>query len=52
MAKAIINISGEVADFTRLDDLYKNIKREGAKLLKDWVLSISVEYIEKQGEKV
>lgn len=44
-------ISGNIEDFTRLDNLYKSLKREGEKLLKDWSIDVEVKYSEKQGEK-
>jgi len=43
-------IKGEVEDFTRVDNLYRTLKREGLKLLKNVEINISVEYIEKVGE--
>ena len=51
MPEATFIISGSVADFTRLDNLYKSLKREGDKLLKDWNINVTVKYSEKKGEK-
>lgn len=51
MPQANFIIRGEIADFTRLDNLYKSLIREADKLLKDWTLDIEVKYSEKQGEK-
>lgn len=49
--KAIFTITGDIEDFTRLDNLYKSLKRESDKLLKDWTIDIKVEYTEKKGER-
>lgn len=46
--KVTINLSGGIADFTRIDNVYTAIKREAPKLLKDWTLSITVDYKESQ----
>lgn len=51
MPQAIITIEGNIEDFTRLDNVYRSIKRESEKLLKDWKLKINVVYSEAQGEK-
>jgi hypothetical protein len=45
---ATFTITGEIADFSRLDDVYKVLKREGAKLLKNWTLTVTAEYTESQ----
>jgi len=50
MPKSTFVITGDVADFTRLDNLYKSLKREGEKLLKNWNIEVKVEYTEKEGE--
>lgn len=51
MPEAIFTIKGSIEDFTRLDNLYKALKREGAKLLQDWTIDVEVKYSEKKGEK-
>ncbi len=50
MPEATFNITGNIADFTRLDNLYKSLIRESDKLLSQWEIKISVVYSEKQGE--
>jgi len=51
MPEAIFTITGSIGDFTRLDNLYKSLKRESEKLLTDWTMNIKVTYEEKKGEK-
>ncbi len=51
MPQATFNITGEIEDFTRLDNLYTSLKRESGKLLSKWEIKIDVAYSEKQGEK-
>lgn len=51
MPQAVFKIEGKIADFTRLDNVYRSIKREAEKLLAGWKLSVSVTYEEKQGQK-
>ncbi len=51
MPEATFIIRGSIEDFTRLDNLYKGLKREGDKLLKDWTIDVQVKYTEKKGEK-
>ena len=48
--KATFTITGEIDDFTRIDNLYKALKREGVKLLKNSTIHVQVEYIERVGE--
>jgi len=50
MPKASFTIEGEIADFTRIDNLYRTLKREGEKLLKEWTIKFNVDYEERQGE--
>ena len=50
MPQATFILRGEIEDFTRLDNLYKSLKREAAKLLKAWELNVEVKYTEKEGE--
>ena len=49
MPTATFTITGEVKDFTRIDNLYRTMKREGEKLLDDWTIKFNVEFEEKQG---
>ncbi|GAI65194.1 unnamed protein product [marine sediment metagenome] len=51
MPEATFIIRGSIEDFTRLDNLYKSLKREGDKLLTDWTINVEVKYAEKKGEK-
>lgn len=51
MVEATFIIKGSIEDFTRLDNLYKSLKREGDKLLSDWNIDVTVQYSEKKGEK-
>lgn len=51
MPDTTIIIRGNVEDFTRLDNIYKSLKRESEKLLKAWSMDIEVKYSEKEGEK-
>lgn len=51
MPEAIFSIKGSIADFTRLDNLYKSLIRESDKLLTGWQMDVEVKYTEKQGEK-
>ncbi len=50
MPEATFIIRGSVLDFTRLDNLYRSLKREGDKLLEDWTINVEVKYSEKKGE--
>ena len=52
MPKTVITISGSIADFNRLDNVYRSLKREAEKLLSEWKMDITVSYVEIQGEKV
>ncbi len=51
MPEATFIIRGKIEDFTRLDNLYRSLKREGNKLLEDWSIDVEVKYTEKKGEK-
>ncbi|NVM55331.1 MAG: hypothetical protein HWN66_16610 [Candidatus Helarchaeota archaeon] len=51
MPDATFIIRGSIEDFTRLDNLYKSLKREGDKLLSAWSIDVEVKYTEKKGEK-
>lgn len=51
MPQSTFVIKGDIEDFTRLDNLYKALKRESGKLLKNWTLDVEVKYTEKEGDK-
>ncbi|MQY79688.1 MAG: hypothetical protein GH151_10925 [Bacteroidetes bacterium] len=51
MPRATFSISGDVTEFERVDNLYRSLKREGKKMLKNWTIDLKVEYSEKEGEK-
>jgi len=51
MPQAVFTISGSIADFTRLDNIYKALKREADKGLTNWTLDAKVEYSEKQSDQ-
>ncbi len=50
MPEATFIIRGSIKDFTRLDNLYKALKREAEKLLEQWTMDVEVKYSEKKGE--
>jgi len=50
MPECTFTITGNIQDFTRLDNIYKALLREATKLLTGWTLSAEVKYTEKQGE--
>lgn len=49
--RATFTITGDVAEFERVDNLYRTMKREGGKMLKNWEINLTVDYSEKEGEK-
>ena len=51
MPQCTFEITGDIASFDKVDDVYKVLKREGAKLLKNWTLTVSLELIEKEVPK-
>ncbi|MBA7544817.1 hypothetical protein ES705_37178 [subsurface metagenome] len=51
MPKATFTISGDIEEFDRVDNLYRSLKREGAKMLKNWKIEVNAEYTEVEGEK-
>jgi len=48
MPKATFKITGEIDEFDRIDNLYRSLKREGEKMLKNWIIEVNAEYIETQ----
>ncbi len=51
MPESTFTIKGKIDDFTRIDNLYKALKRESEKLLSEWVMNVAVTYEEKKGDK-
>lgn len=49
MPKATFTISGVIKDFSRVDNIYRTMKREGEKLLEDWEIKFDVTFEEKKG---
>lgn len=41
-------LTGKIVDFSRIDNVYTTLKREGLKLLKDWSIEIDVSFSEKE----
>lgn len=50
MPKAIFTVEGVIEDFTRVDNMYRVMKRESDKLLTKWVIKFDVQYTETEGE--
>ena len=50
MPECVFTITGDIKDFTRLDNIYKALLRESSKLLTQWAITAQVKYSEKQGE--
>jgi len=44
-------ITGEIDRFDRIDNVFNALKREGAKLLKNWKIEVDATYEESQGEQ-
>jgi len=51
MPRTKFTITGDIVDFERIDNLYRTLRREGAKLLKNWEMTMESTYSEKEGEK-
>ena len=51
MPQATVTIKGSIEDFSRIDNLYRALRREGDKLLTHWTIDVEVQYSEKKGEK-
>ncbi len=49
--RATFIITGDIEAFDRVDNLFRALKREGAKALKNWEIKIDATYEEKEGEK-
>ena len=50
MPKATFTVEGEIEDFTRIDNIYRVLKREGEKLLKNWKIKFDIKYEESEEE--
>ena len=50
MPLARFTVEGEIKEFTQIDNLYRTLRREGSKLLRDWKITFDVNYTEKEGE--
>lgn len=46
--EVVVILTGKITDFARIDNVYTSLKREGAKLLKDWKIDIDVKYSESE----
>ena len=51
MPRATFTISGEIEEFDRIDNVYRSLKTQGSKLLKNWEITVEAKYSEKEGEK-
>lgn len=47
--KAVFKISGDIKDFAQIDNLFKALKREGIKLMKNWLIEVDVTHTEEEG---
>ncbi len=43
-----VKLTGTVVDFSRIDNVYTVLKREGSKLLKDWEINVNVTFSEQE----
>ena len=50
MPEATFTISGNIKDFTRIDNLYNSLKREAGKMMEQWKIEVNVKYTETQSE--
>ncbi len=50
-AATTFTITGEISDFNRIDNVFSALKREGAKLLKNYTIEVTASYTETQGEQ-
>jgi len=48
MPRTTFTITGDISDFDRIDNLYKNLKREGNKALTNWEIKVDAFYTESQ----
>lgn len=50
MPQATFKITGEIAEFDRVDNLYRVMKKEGEKLLTNWVIEVEASFKETKEE--
>ena len=50
MPEATFTISGNIKDFSRIDNLYASLKREAGKMMEQWKIIVDVKYTESQSE--
>ncbi len=50
MPRAVFTIEGEIEDFSRIDNIYRVLKREGEKLLSNWKIKFDIQFEESEGE--
>jgi len=50
MPKTSFKITGDIENFDRIDNLFKTMKREGEKLLKNWVIEVESSYTESENK--
>lgn len=50
MPKSTFTITGDIKDFSRVDNVYAALKREVSKALKNWSMKIDISHEESQGE--
>lgn len=50
MVKTTFIIEGEIKNFPQIDNLYRALKREGAKLLKNYKITVDAKYEEREGD--
>lgn len=48
--RTTFKITGDIDEFDRVDNLYKTMKREGEKLLKNWVIEVEATFSESEEE--
>jgi len=50
VAKAVFKITGEIKDFTRVDNVFAAMKREAEKGLDPWKIEVIIEFEETGGK--
>jgi len=46
--RATFTMTGDIENFDRIDNVFKALKREGEKLLKNWTIKVDAEYTESE----
>lgn len=49
MPGIILSITGDIQDFSRIDNVYTTLKRESEKLLRNGTITINIDYTESFG---